>query len=53
MYLKLLHKGECHILEDDIVTVYGTCTGPYAYESAMGGSITVPSAVAFCIDLKE
>lgn len=30
------------VLEDDIVTYYGTSYGLYTYESTMGGDITVP-----------
>ena len=31
------------ILEDDILTVEGTSTGLYSYQSTMGGKITIPS----------
>lgn len=35
-------EGEGKILEDDIVTIYGTCEGDYTYTSVMGASITLP-----------
>ena len=31
------------ILEDDMVTIWGVCTGVTTYTSALGGNITVPS----------
>ena len=34
------------ILEDDMVTVYGKCSGETTYESVMGASITLPSVEA-------
>ena len=44
--------GESNILEDDIVTMYGTLMGTYTYESVMGASITVPLLVAEYIDIQ-
>lgn len=35
-------EGEGKILEDDIVTIYGTCDGDYTYTSIMGASVTLP-----------
>lgn len=34
--------GEDKILEDDIVTVYGTAQGDYSYTSTLGAKITLP-----------
>lgn len=34
--------GEDKILEDDIVTVYGTAQGDYSYTSTIGAKITLP-----------
>lgn len=34
--------GEDKILEDDIVTIYGTAQGDYSYTSAIGAKITLP-----------
>lgn len=34
--------GESKVLEDDIVTVYGTCKGDTTYLSVLGAAITVP-----------
>lgn len=36
-------KLSIRILEDDVVSVDGTCTGLYTYSSKLGGMITVPS----------
>lgn len=40
----LLHKDnvEQRILEDDIITIYGTITGLKTYESVLGANITLP-----------
>ena len=35
-------KGEDKILEDDIITVYGTAQGDYTYTSTLGATITLP-----------
>lgn len=35
-------EGESRILEDDIITMYGSFGGLYTYESVLGASITVP-----------
>ena len=40
------------VLEDDKVTVYGTCTGIYTYETIMGGSVTIPSCTIDRIEVK-
>ena len=40
------------ILEDDKVTVYGTCTGIYTYETIMGGSVTIPSCTIDRIEVR-
>lgn len=34
--------GEDKILEDDIITIYGTSMGDYSYTSTMGAKITLP-----------
>ena len=44
-------EGESRFLEDDIVTVYGDCLGLYTYESTMGKSVTIPSALAQFMEL--
>jgi len=31
------------VIEDDYITVYGTCTGSHTYETVMGASVTIPS----------
>lgn len=36
-------ENESKILEDDIITVYGTCTGDYTYTTVLGSSVTIPS----------
>lgn len=37
-----LKEGEDRILEDDIITIWGTCEGNYTYTSVMGASISLP-----------
>lgn len=39
------------IIEDDIVTVYGSYSGYFSYESVMGATITIPSVMAEKIEL--
>lgn len=34
------------IIEDDYITIYGTCTGTKTYETVMGNDITIPSMTA-------
>ena len=45
-------EGYKRILEDDKVTVWGTCTGIYTYETIMGGSVTIPSCTIDRIQVK-
>ena len=40
------------ILEDDIITFYGTLSDLYTYETVMGASVTIPSVLATYIDIK-
>ena len=40
--------GEDRLLEDDIITFWGTCDGMYTYESVLGSSISLPK-----IDIKH
>lgn len=35
-------KGEDKILEDDIITIYGTAQGDYSYTSTLGAIVTLP-----------
>ena len=37
-----IEEGEDKILEDDIITIYGTSLGDYTYTSTMGAPITLP-----------
>lgn len=48
-----LDKSTPRILEDDIITFYGTLSDLYTYETIMGGTVTIPSVVARYIDLKK
>lgn len=41
------------VLEDDMVTVYGTSVGLITYESTLGGEITIPAMVADKIIIDE
>lgn len=38
--------GGTHVLEDDNVTVYGTCIGQYSYSSTLGAKISLPGLYA-------
>ncbi|MFS0863143.1 toxin regulator [Fredinandcohnia sp. 179-A 10B2 NHS] len=38
------------ILEDDVITIYGTSTGLITYESTMGGNISIPGVLIEKID---
>lgn len=38
------------VLEDDVITVYGTSTGLLSYQSTMGGTVTIPSILIDKID---
>lgn len=49
MYLRL--PGDIRILEDDTVTVYGSCGGLLTYTSTMGGAISIPSLTSTDIEL--
>lgn len=44
-------EDEKRILEDDIVTVYGTMTDLVTYETVIGGSVTIPGMYAKYIEL--
>lgn len=44
--------GGTHVLEDDKVTVYGTCIGQYSYQSTMGGTISLPGLYADQVEIK-
>ena len=41
------------ILEDDILTIYGTVVGDYSYETVMGATITLPWVLSQIIDTSE
>lgn len=43
--------GEDKILEDDIITIYGTAEGEYSYTSVMGAYITIPKILAEYIEV--
>ena len=45
-------SGYKRILEDDKVTVYGTCTGVYTYTTVMGASVTIPACTIDRIELR-
>ncbi len=38
--------GDSRILEDDVMTFYGTMNGMYSYKSVLGATVTVPLLVA-------
>ena len=39
------YTGDQRYLDDDIIDFVGTFTGPYTYESVIGGDITVPGVL--------
>lgn len=43
--------GEDKILEDDIITIYGTAEGEYSYTSVMGAYITIPKILAEYVEI--
>jgi len=45
--------GEDKILEDDIITIYGTAQGDYSYTSTLGATITLPYVNAKYIVLQK
>lgn len=45
--------GEDKILEDDIITIYGTAQGDYSYTSIMGAKVTLPRIDAKFIEINK
>lgn len=45
--------GEDKILEDDIITIWGTAQGDCTYNTVLGGSVTLPLIEAKYIELQE
>lgn len=41
------------ILDDDIITVYGTVVGDYSYETVMGAEVTLPWVHSDILDTSE
>lgn len=46
-------SAESRILEEDIITIYGSFAGIYEYESVMGSQVSVPLINAMYIDIKN
>ena len=44
---------EYRILDDDIITIYGSCLGDYSYETVMGATVTIPWINADIIDMSD
>lgn len=44
-------SDESRILENDIITIYGTNSGTISYETVMGATLTIPSVIAVYIDV--
>ena len=38
--------ASANVIEDDYVTIYGTCTGTETYTTVLGGKVTIPSLTA-------
>ena len=45
--------GGTRVLEDDTVTVYGTCVGQYSYQSTLGAKISLPGLYADQIEINQ
>ena len=45
--------GEDKILEDDIITIYGTSMGDYSYTSTIGSKVTLPLISAKYISIEK
>lgn len=45
-------SNESRILEDDIITIYGTLNGLMTYESILGEEISIPHLIAEYIDIE-
>lgn len=45
--------GEDKILEDDIITIWGTAEGDYSYTSIMGATVTLPKIDAKYIQINK
>ncbi len=46
-------ENESRILENDIITAYGECTGVETYKALLGNSITIPSMTMEYYELSE
>ena len=46
------NENESRILEDDVITMYGTLTGLETYETILGSSVTIPSFSAKYVELQ-
>ena len=43
IYAKItMEDGADRILEEDIITIYGVCSGSYSYKSVLGSQVTLP-----------
>lgn len=45
--------GGTRVLEDDTVTIYGTCVGQYSYQSTMGAKISLPGLYADQVEINQ
>lgn len=54
IYVTYVYKeGEPRILEDDMITLYGTINGLTSYTSVLGAKITIPEMTAKYIDINQ
>lgn len=49
----VLEEGEDKILENDIITLYGTSQGDYSYTSTIGSTVTLPLIFAKYITIEK
>ena len=50
VYVRCIIEGD-RILEDDIITIYGTAMGEVSYTSILGAEITLPYIEAEYVDI--
>ena len=51
VYVMYVPDPSNRVLEDDIISFYGTSTGLYSYTTVLGAQLTIPSVLAVYIDI--
>lgn len=53
-YVEYIRPEEApRVLEKDMVTVYGLCSGLITYETALGSSISIPGLTTVLVDIED